>query len=88
MAQCPLPVPGARRLEVRPAPEALEVPLRVVADEHDIAAAAPVAAVGTALGHVRLTPEAEAAIAAAAGLHMDPRAILHTMIVTCLILSS
>ena len=42
-----------------------------LADEHDVAAAAAVAAVGTALGHVRLAAEAHAAVAARAGLHLD-----------------
>ncbi len=49
----------------------------VVADEHDVAAPATVAAVGTALGDVGLAPEAEAAVAAGSGLNMDASSILH-----------
>ena len=39
--------------------------------ENDAAAVAAVAAVGTAAGNVLLPPEAQAAVAAAAGLHGD-----------------
>ena len=74
-----LAVAAAARLEVRAAAEVLEVAQRVVAHEHDIAAAAAVAAVGAALGHVRLTPEAEAAIAAGAGRDVDACPILHAI---------
>ena len=54
-----------------------QVAQRLVADEHDVAAAAAVAAVGAALGHVRLAAKAEAAVAAGAGLDVDARSILH-----------
>ena len=63
--------------EVRAAAEALQVAQRGVADEHDVAAVAAVAAVGAAPGHVRLAAEADAAVAAGAGLDVDPRAIVH-----------
>src|SRR5699024_434344 len=45
--------------------EGLQVALGVVADEHDLAAAAAVAAVGAALGHVGLAAERHRAVAAA-----------------------
>ncbi len=77
VAQRPLPVAAAARLEVRLAPERLQIAQRVVADEHDVAAPTAVAAVGAALGHVRLTPEAQAAVAAATGLDVDSRSVLH-----------
>ena len=48
--------------------ERLQVAQRVVAHEHDVAAAAAVAAVGTALRHARLAAERHAAVAAAPGL--------------------
>ncbi len=60
-----------------------EVAQRVVAHEHDVAAAAAVAAVGAALGDVGLAAEAQAAVAAAAGLDVDARAIVHAMILPC-----
>ena len=58
------------------APERLQVAQRVVADEHDVAAAAAVAAVGAAARHVRFAAEAHAAVAAGAGLDVDSRAIV------------
>jgi len=39
--------------------------------EHDVAAGTTVAAVGPALGHVLLAPEAERPVAAPPGLHVD-----------------
>ena len=83
VAQRPLPVAAPARLEVRPAPEALQIAQRVVAHEHDVAAATAVATVRPALGHVRLAAEAEAAVAAAAGVDVDSRAILHGIILAC-----
>ena len=77
VAQRPLAVAAAAGLEVRAAAVGLEVAQRVVADQDDVAAAAAVAAVGAALGHVGLAAEAEAAVAAAAGLNVDSRAIVH-----------
>jgi hypothetical protein len=66
-----------------PPAERLEIPDRVVAPEHHVAAAAAVTAVRAALGHVRLTAEAERPVAAGTGLNVDPSAILHTMMLTC-----
>ena len=60
-------VPAAHRLVVRGPPVGLQIAQRVVADEHDIAAAAAVAAVGSAPGDVGLPAEAEAAVAAGSG---------------------
>jgi hypothetical protein len=68
---------AAARLEVRPAPEGLEVAQRVVADQHDVAAPAAVAAIRAALGHVRLAAEAETAVSAGAGLDVYAGSILH-----------
>ncbi len=77
VAQRSLSVAAALGLEVGAAAEPLQVADRVVADEHDVAAPAAVAAVGAALRDVRLAPEAEAAIAAPSGLNVDPRAVVH-----------
>jgi hypothetical protein len=74
-------VTAAAGLEVRATPEALEVAQRVVAHEHNVAAAPAVAAVGAALGHVGLAPEAEAPVAAGSGRYVDARSILHVPIV-------
>ena len=57
--------------EVHAPAERLQVAQRVVAAQHDVAAAAAVAAVGTALGHVRLAPERQAAVAAGAGSDLE-----------------
>ena len=85
MTQRPLPVTAAAGMEVAPAPEGLQVAQRVVADEHDSATMAAIAAVGAAARHVRFAAEALAAVSAGARLHMDPRAIVeHARIVTCL----
>ena len=46
------------------------------ATQHDVAAAPAVAAVGAALGHVRLTAEADAAVAASSCLDVDCRAVV------------
>ena len=56
---------------MRAALEGLQVAQRVVAEQHDVAAVPAVAAVGPALGHVRLAAEAHAAVPAAAGLDED-----------------
>ena len=82
VAQRTLAVAAAPGLEVREAAEALEVAQRVVADEHDVAAAPAVAAVWAALGDVGLAAEAEAAVAAGAGRNVDARTILHASIVS------
>ena len=73
----PSPWPPRRALKCDLRRKRLEIAQRVVAHEHDVAAAAAVAAVRPALGHVRLAAEAEAAVAAAAGLDVDACAILH-----------
>jgi hypothetical protein len=66
-----------------PAPEALQIAQRVVAQDHDVPAAPPVPAVGSALRDMGFPAEAHAAVAAGAGLHMDPRAVMeHQAIVT------
>ena len=53
--------------EVHAPAERLEVAHGVVAAQHDVAAAAAVAAVGAALGHVRLAPERQAAVTSGTG---------------------
>src|SRR5580704_830317 len=63
--------------EVRAAPEMLEVAVGVVADEHDVAAASTVAAVGATLRDVSFAPEAHATVAAATGLNVDSCSIFH-----------
>ena len=72
------PRPGSPRpaLNTVFAAERREVAQIRVGDEHDVAAAAAVAAVRAALRHVLLAPEAEAAVAAAARLHLDAGAIV------------
>jgi hypothetical protein len=77
VAQRTLSVAASAGFEVRLAPEALQIAQRVVAHEHDVAAASPVAAVGAALGDVCLAPEAKAPVAAAAGGYVDSSAVLH-----------
>ena len=73
------PCPWTPRLALKCAcaAEVLEVTVGVVADQHDVAAAAAVAAVGTALGHVRLAAEAHATVAAATGLYVDSCSVFH-----------
>ena len=66
-----LAVAAALGAEVRAAAEALQVAQVVVAAQQHVAAAAAVAAVGPALGHVRLAPERQAAVAARAGADLD-----------------
>ena len=68
---------AAPSLEVSRASVALEVAHRVVADEDHVAAAAAVAAVGSAAGHVGFPPEAETAVAAGTGLDVNASAVLH-----------
>ncbi len=58
------------------APKALQVAQRVVADEHHIAAATAVAAVGAATRYVRFAAEASRAVAAGACPHFDSCAIV------------
>jgi NADP-dependent 3-hydroxy acid dehydrogenase YdfG len=73
-----LAVASTARLEVRAAAKALEVAQRVVADHDHVATASAVAAVGSALRHVRLPAETQASVTAGAGLNVYPRAILHS----------
>ena len=69
-------VPAAPGAVVRAAPEALQVAQRLVADEHDVTSAPAVASVGTAARDVRFAAEARTAVAAGAGLYVNPRAIV------------
>ena len=76
MALGALAVAAALRAEVRLAAERLQVAQVVVAAQHDVAAAAAVAAVGPALGDVGLAAERQAAVAAGARLHLDPGSVV------------
>jgi hypothetical protein len=71
-----LAVAAALAAEVRAAAEALQVAEVVVAAQDHVGAAPAVAPVGAALGHVRLTPEREAAVAPGPGLDLDARAVV------------
>ena len=73
--RAPWPWPAALRPAVRVAAEALEVAQRVVAAQDHVAAAAAVTAVWAALGHVRLAPEGQAAVAARPGTDLDLGAV-------------
>jgi hypothetical protein len=73
-------VTATASLELSLAAEALKVAERVVADEHNIAAAAAVTAVRAAAGNVGLATEAEAAVTAATSLYVDASPIVHAMI--------
>jgi hypothetical protein len=68
---------SAARLEMRSATERLEVAQRFVGDHDHVAAPTAVAAIGPALWHVRLAAKAQTAVAAAAGLDVYARSILH-----------
>ena len=50
----------------------------VVADQDHVPPAPPIAAVGAALGYVRLTAKTEAAVTAGASLDVDTSSIVHT----------
>ena len=76
VAQRALAVPAAPGAVVGAALEALQVAQRVVAHDTHVAAAPAVAAVGPAARDVRFAAEAHAAVAAGAGLDVDPRAIV------------
>ena len=71
-----LAVPSALRAEVRAAAERLQVAQRVVDAHEHVAAAAAVAAVRPALGHVRLAAERHDAVAATAGANLDLGAVM------------
>ena len=64
-----LPAPG---LDQPAPPQGREIAQRRVGDQDDVAAAAAVAAVRPALGHVLLAAEATVAVAALAGLDANP----------------
>ena len=66
-----LAVAAAVGAVVRAALEGLQVAQRVVAAQHHVAAAAAVAAVGPALGHVRLAAERQTAVPTGSGAHFD-----------------
>src|SRR6185312_14267891 len=66
---------AATRAEVPAAAERNQVAALRVTDQHDIAAAAAVTAVGPASRHMRLAPEADRAVAAAATLDVDRRSV-------------
>ena len=70
-----LAVPAAVGAEVRAPAEGLQVAQRVVDAQDDVTAAAAVAAVGAALGHVRLAPERQRAVAPRAGADLQVGAI-------------
>jgi hypothetical protein len=67
---------AAAGLELRLGAERGEVAQARIGDEHDVAAAAAVAAVGTALRHVLLAPEAQPSVAPSARQHLDAGAIV------------
>ena len=85
MAQRALAVPAAPRAIVAAAAEALQVAQRLVAQHEHRSSAPPVAAVRAATRDVGFAAEAHAAVAAGAGLHVDPRSIgKHASILTAL----
>ena len=69
------PVAAAVGAEVDAAAEGLQVAHRVVDAQDDVAAAAAVAAVGAALGDVRLAAEREGAVAAGARADLEVGAV-------------
>jgi hypothetical protein len=69
-------VTPARRLEAGAAAKAGEVAERGIDDEDDVAPAAAIAPIGTALRHVRLAPERDHTVAAGAAPHVDTRAVV------------
>jgi len=71
-----VPVAPAATVEAPLALEEREVAKIGVGTEDDIASVPAVAAVGPALGHVLLTPEAERAVTTAAASHLDAGAIV------------
>ena len=70
---------AAARFVVRPPAIGLQVAQRVIADQHDVAPAAAVAAIRTTLGNVCLAPETERAVSSGTGLNVNSRAILHPL---------
>jgi hypothetical protein len=69
---------GSAALGLDPAPplKARQVPEIRVGDRRNVPTRAAVASVGTALRDVLLPPEAERTVAAAPGLHPEPRAVV------------
>ncbi len=76
MALGALAAPTAARAQMGAAVKLGEVTPGGVADEDDVSAAPAVAAVGTALGHVRLAAEGDRAVAAFAAAHEDHPAVV------------
>ncbi len=72
-----LAVAAAFGAEMFAPPQRPEVTPRRIADQHDVSPVPAVATVGTAPRHVRFTPEADAAVAAAAGLDPDFCGVVH-----------
>jgi hypothetical protein len=66
-----LAVLSAAGAEMAASPQRGKVAALRVADEHDVAAATAVAAVGTAARHMSLAAKADHAVAAAAGFHIN-----------------
>ena len=79
-APWPWPPRSARKCARRR--KRLQVAQVVVAAQDDVAAAPAVAAVGTALGHVRLAAERQAAVAAGPGAYLDPGAVVKHVAIT------
>ena len=77
MAKRALAVATSPGLELWPAAISLQIPQRVVADQHYVAAPASVAPIRPAARHVSLAAEAQAAVSTGSGLNVDSRAILH-----------
>ena len=57
-------------------PERGQIAQVLIGNQHDVSSGPAVATVGAALGDVLLTPEVQAAVAAAAGLDVDSRSIV------------
>ena len=66
-----LPVGATTGTEVPASAEGREIAQTLIRDHDDVAPATAVAAIGPALGHVRLATEADAAVAAASCLYVD-----------------
>jgi hypothetical protein len=78
VAQRALTVPGAPGRVVRTAAVGGQIPQRVIADQDHVTPAAPVTAVGTALGDVSFAAKAQAAVATGAGLNVNASLVVHT----------
>jgi hypothetical protein len=71
-----LSVCAARGAEVTPVAIRGEIAQGRVGDHHDVAPLSPVAAVGTAAGHMRLAAKAHATVAAGSRLDVDGGAVI------------